>query len=103
MARGLDHIVHAVADLDGAAQIYRQLGFTVGARNKHPWGTHNHIVQLPGFFIELLTLAEREQKWNAFMADPEWIAKRTESEKDGMIIANISSSFLQPTAFSAMK
>ncbi len=49
------------------------------------------------------SLAEREQKWNAFMADPEWIAKRAESEKDGAIVANISNSFLQPTAFSAMK
>jgi Glyoxalase-like domain len=36
-------------------------GFTVGARNRHPWGTHNHIVQLPGFFIELLTLAEPDK------------------------------------------
>lgn len=61
MARGLDHIVHAVGDLDAAAELYRQLGFTVGARNKHPWGTHNHIVQLPGFFIELLTLAEPDR------------------------------------------
>lgn len=61
MARGLDHIVHAVEDLDGAANAYRQLGFTVGARNKHPWGTHNHIVQLPGFFIELLTLADPDK------------------------------------------
>jgi hypothetical protein len=61
MARGLDHIVHAVSDLDGAAEVYRKLGFTVGARNKHPWGTHNHIVQLPGFFIELLTLAEPDK------------------------------------------
>lgn len=58
MPRGLDHIVHAVRDLDAAADLYRRLGFTVGARNRHPWGTHNHIVQLPGFFIELLTLAE---------------------------------------------
>ena len=61
MARGLDHIVHAVADLDAAANLYRALGFTVGARNRHPWGTHNHIVQLPGFFIELLTLAEPDK------------------------------------------
>jgi catechol 2,3-dioxygenase-like lactoylglutathione lyase family enzyme len=61
MARGLDHIVHAVRDLDAAAELYRGLGFTVGARNKHPWGTHNHIVQLPGFFIELLTLAEPDK------------------------------------------
>ncbi len=61
MPRGLDHIVHAVRDLDAAAALYRQLGFTVGARNKHPWGTHNYIVQLPGFFIELLTLAEPDK------------------------------------------
>jgi hypothetical protein len=61
MARGLDHIVHAVRDLDAAADLYRRLGFTVGARNRHPWGTHNHVVQLPGFFIELLTVAEPEK------------------------------------------
>lgn len=60
-ARGLDHIVHAVRDLDAGAEFYRRLGFTVGARNRHPWGTHNHIVQIPGFFIEVLTLAEPEK------------------------------------------
>lgn len=61
MARGLDHVVHAVRDLDAAAGLYRRLGFTVGARNRHPWGTHNHLVQFPGFFIELLTLAEPDK------------------------------------------
>jgi len=61
MPRGLDHIVHAVSDLDAAADLYRRLGFTVGARNRHPWGTHNHIVQFPGVFIELLTLAEPDK------------------------------------------
>jgi hypothetical protein len=49
------------------------------------------------------SLAERERKWNAFQADPEWIAKRAESEKDGAIIATLSSAFLQPTSFSAAK
>jgi len=58
MARGLDHIVHAVRDLDVAAALYERLGFVVGARNRHPWGTHNRIIQLPGFFVELLTVAE---------------------------------------------
>lgn len=60
MPRGLDHIVHAVHDLDAACECYRRLGFTVGARNRHPaeWGTENHIVQLPGFFVELLSVAD---------------------------------------------
>jgi len=60
MARGLDHIVHAVHDLDTAGGAYERLGFTVGARNRHPWGTHNRIVQFPGVFIELLGLGEME-------------------------------------------
>ena len=61
MTRGLDHIVHAVHDLEAVAAFYARAGFSVGARNQHPWGTHNRIVQLPGFFIELLTLAEPDK------------------------------------------
>ncbi len=61
MRRGLDHVVHLVRDLDAAGEIYDLLGFTVGARNRHPWGTHNRIVQMPGFFIELLQVAEPEK------------------------------------------
>jgi Glyoxalase-like domain len=60
MPRGLDHIVHAVRDLDAEADFYRRAGFTVGAPNRHSWGTHNHIVQFPGFFVELLNLGEPE-------------------------------------------
>jgi Glyoxalase-like domain len=60
LARGLDHAVHAVSDIDAAAAFYARAGFTVGARNRHApaWGTQNHIVQLPGFFVELLAMAD---------------------------------------------
>jgi hypothetical protein len=61
MPRGLDHIVHVVADLDHAADVYRTLGFTVGAENRHPWGTSNRIVQFPGCFVELLAIARLDQ------------------------------------------
>ena len=60
MPRGLDHIVHAVGDLDAAADFYSRAGFTVGARNRHAWGTHNHIVQFSGVFIELIAIGEPE-------------------------------------------
>jgi hypothetical protein len=60
MPHGLDHIVHAIRDLDAAGEFYRRAGFTVGARNRHPWGTHNRIVQFPGVFIELLNVGEPE-------------------------------------------
>ena len=49
------------------------------------------------------SLAEREQKWNAFAADPDWHAKRAETEKDGQIVAHLSSSILSPTSYSQMK
>ncbi|WP_024279176.1 VOC family protein [Xanthobacter sp. 126] len=61
MRRGLDHVVHLVRDLDAAGEIYDLLGFTVGARNRHPWGTENRIIQTPGFFIELLQIAEPDK------------------------------------------
>jgi hypothetical protein len=60
MPHGLDHIVHVVRDLDAAGEFYRRAGFTVGARNRHPWGTHNRIVQFPGVFVELLSVGEPE-------------------------------------------
>lgn len=61
MARGIDHVIHLVRDLDAAAEFYEKLGFVVGSRNKHPFGTHNRIVQLDGSYIEILEVAEPEK------------------------------------------
>ena len=55
------------------------------------------------YLVQWESLAEREKKWNAFQADPEWHAKRAETERDGPIVASITNSFLQPTAFSSVK
>lgn len=49
------------------------------------------------------SLAEREAKWNAFAADPEWLAKRAETERDGAIVASVENMILTPTAFSAVR
>jgi glyoxalase-like protein len=61
MPHGLDHIVHAVRDLDAAAEFYGSAGFTVGTRNRHPFGTHNRIVQLRNCYIEIVEIAEPEK------------------------------------------
>jgi catechol 2,3-dioxygenase-like lactoylglutathione lyase family enzyme len=61
LPQGIDHIVHVVRDLDAAGDFYRRLGFAVGARNVHPWGTHNRIVQFKTSFIELLEIGEPEK------------------------------------------
>ena len=49
------------------------------------------------------SLADREKKWNAFQADPEWHTKRAETEKNGAIVARVENSILQPTSFSSVK
>jgi hypothetical protein len=49
------------------------------------------------------SMAEREQKWNAFQSDPEWIEKRAATEAESPIVANVSSQFLAPTTFSSVK
>lgn len=55
------------------------------------------------YLLEWKDMAERERIWNGFMADPEWLQKRAESEKDGPIIASITNSFLAPTSYSKLK
>jgi NIPSNAP len=55
------------------------------------------------YLLEWESLAEREKKWNAFASDPEWLAARAETEKDGAIVDNVANSILQPTAFSSVR
>ncbi len=55
------------------------------------------------YLIEWESMADREKKWTAFQADPNWISARAETEKDGPIVAKVANSFLQPTSFSAVK
>ena len=55
------------------------------------------------YLLKWESLAEREQKFGAFGADPEWLAARAETEKNGPIVASITNSFLTPTSFSSVK
>ena len=55
------------------------------------------------YFLAWDSLADREKKWAAFQADPDWISARAKTEADGQIVDNIVSQLLTPTAFSAVK
>jgi catechol 2,3-dioxygenase-like lactoylglutathione lyase family enzyme len=57
-SRRLDHLVLPAQDLDAQAAFYQRLGFQVGSRNIHPWGTENRLVQFDGAFLELITSGE---------------------------------------------
>jgi len=55
------------------------------------------------YLLKWESLAERERKWNAFQADPEWIAARAASEAEKIIVERVENQFLAPTAYSALK
>jgi len=72
----------------------RQAGFWVA-----DVGTSNELTYL----IAWESMAEREQKWNVFQADEEWIRKRAETEANGPIVARVRNSFLRPTPYSSVQ
>lgn len=55
----LDHIVHAVADLEQAAEAFRELGLHVAPGGRHPGlGTRNALVCFDLTYIELVTVQD---------------------------------------------
>ena len=73
----------------------RQVGF---------WTTligHSHLQLI--YMLVWESMAERETKWDAFTADPEWKKALADSERDGVIVQNCDNQFLRPTSFSALK
>lgn len=55
------------------------------------------------YLLEWESLAERERRWTAFLNDPDWLAARAQTERDGPIVAKVTNEILQPTAFSAVR
>jgi NIPSNAP len=55
------------------------------------------------YMLQWESLADREKKWNAFGADPEWHAARAKTEENGPIVANVKNFILGPTPYSAVK
>ena len=52
--------------------------------------------------LECESLADREQKFGAFLQDPEWLEVRRKSEEDGPLEASITNTILVPTSFSRL-
>jgi hypothetical protein len=49
------------------------------------------------------SLADRDERWGKFAADPDWISGRAASEADGPIVVSVANSFLRATDFSAIR
>ena len=62
-------------------------------------GWSNQLIYLLGH----ADLAARERAWAAFLADPEWVAAKTESEREGPLVARLRSEMLTPTPYSPLQ
>ena len=55
------------------------------------------------YVIRFDDLAHRERAWAAFLGDPEWQRVRSESERDGPIVARIRNEIWRPASYSPMQ
>ena len=63
-------------------------------------GDSNHSLT---YMVAWKSLAEREEKWAKFQADPDWIKARAETEANGPLLTKVTNEILQPTSFSSVK
>ena len=72
-ARGIDHAVVLVRDLDRAADTYARMGFTLTPRGFHSLGSQNHCLMFGRDYIELMALPSKPPA--AFQYFAEFLAR----------------------------
>jgi hypothetical protein len=55
------------------------------------------------YILAYASLADRERKWNAFLADEQRLARFAETEKNGPLVRRLTAQMLRPTAYSPMQ
>lgn len=63
----------------------------VGGRSDELW-----------YMLGFEDMAHREKAWAAFVADPDWLEARAESEKNGPLVVYLENRFMNPTKFSPL-
>jgi len=62
-------------------------------------GSENTLV----YILAFPSRAARDQAWASFVADPEWVKVRDESEKDGKLLEKRESTILMATDYAPVK
>jgi hypothetical protein len=62
-------------------------------------GSSDQLIYILGYE----SLADREKKWNAFLADSDRLAKFAETEKNGPLVRRLTAQILKPTPYSPMQ
>ena len=77
-----------------------------GMENVGYWVPQDEKDGKGGTLVYLLAFPSREaadKSWAAFRADPEWQDVQADSERDGKLVKEVKSVFLDPTDYSPIK
>ena len=74
-----------------------------GIRSIGYWTSAEEPDETLTYIVAFADLDERRRLWDAFGADPEWIAAKAESERDGTLVERSEISLLTPTAYSPLR
>jgi len=74
-----------------------------GMTNVGYWVPVNNKGNVLIYLLSFPSKEAREKSWKDFLADPEWVKAKAESEKDGVIVAKVDSRFMTPTEYSSIK
>ena len=84
---------------DHTTKIFERLGITNVGYWIEAVGRNDRLIYLIAFH----DMADREEKWEKFINDPEWLRVKSETEADGQIVRYVENRFLTPTDFSALQ
>ncbi len=80
---------------DHTMKIFERIGIEVVGFWQEVVGRNDRLVYITRF----QDMADREAKWQRFLADPEWQQVRSATESDGPIIARVINSLMTSTPY----
>jgi hypothetical protein len=55
------------------------------------------------YLLAFPSVAAQEKAWKEFKSDPDWIKAKADSEKDGVLVKEVTSKNLRPTDYSPLR
>ena len=80
-------------------RIWKRLGIRPVAFWENVIGPSNILT----YILVWESLAERENKWDAFVRDPEWLKVAAETTKNGQIVLRATNTIMRPTSYSPLQ
>ena len=85
---------------DVTVPLWQHLGVTIiGFWTTVIGPSHNQLI----YILAFENLAQREEIWQRFKNDPDWLVALAETEQDGPLVKQISNSFMTPAAYSPLQ